>query len=154
MGWGRLEPALDKKEYDDKEAELLSTEELGFPLSVSRETFIKKRRGQMVRVQLPPGVQPHNQWLVEPLHEEDEWGIPLGVVRANDSSAGRVMSVYVYNSTGHTVRLKTGEPIGRALRAGVLGAGQRPKISQGEECLAVARTSEAGHPVRTRYGKS
>ena len=93
-------------------------------------------------MKLPPGVQPHEQWVVEPLHEEDEWGVPPGVVQANENSDGRVLAVYVYNSTDEPVELRPGEPVGQSLRAEVLPPGHKER----EECLAMDSRSAKPSP--------
>ena len=133
LGWGQLTPNLDKEEFTPAEWEYLRKESLGFPISTSKQVCIPGKTGMMVRVKLPPGVQPQDQWVVEPLNEDDEWGVPLGVVQANHNSDGRVLAVYVYNSTEDSVEINPGIPVGRALRAGVLPKGH-PGVG---ECSAL-----------------
>ena len=90
----------------------MQKESLGFPLSTKKWIQIPEKCGQLVRVHLPPGVKPQEQWLVEPLQEEDEVGVPPGVVQANKSSNGRALSVYMYNSTDEPAVIRPGIPIG------------------------------------------
>lgn len=146
LGWGQLTPNLDKEKFSPAEWEYLQKESLGFPISTSKQVCIPGRTGMMVRVKLPLGVQPHDQWVVEPLNEEDEWGVPPGVVRANQNSDGRVLAVYIYNSTADPVDLSPGVPVGRALRAGVL-----PKGHQGVgECSALNSQPVEASPQRAK----
>ena len=144
VGWGQLPKELDKQEFNDKEWESVQKESLGFPLSSNKWVQIPERCGQMVRVHLPPGVRPQEQWLVEPLQEEDKVGVPLGVVKANAQSNGRVLAVYVYNSTNEPALIAPGIPIGRALRAEVLPAGSGV---QGE-CLEIKPRPEESSAER------
>ena len=108
LGWGQLTPAMDQEEFNNQEWEYLQKESLGFPLSSSRRVCIPQRTGQIVRMQLPPGVQPHDPWVVESLNEEDACGVPPVVVHANQGSGGTVLAVYVYNSTDYPDKLIPG----------------------------------------------
>ena len=69
---------------------------------------------KIVQVRLPPGVSPQEQWLVEPLQEEDEVEVQMGGVKPSQNG-GRQFAVYIYNSTAEPSQISPDVSVGRAL---------------------------------------
>ena len=69
---------------------------------------------KIVQVRLPPGVSPQEQWLVEPLQEEDEVEVQMAGVKPSQNG-GRRFAVYIYNSTAEKSQIPPYVPVERAM---------------------------------------